>query len=322
MEQKNKTICIIVPYFGKWPKYFSYFLESCKFNSKINWLFYTDCKIPEFYPKNVKFICATLNDFDKLASQKINLKINITYSYKLCDFKPIYGHIFEEYLKDFDFWGYSDIDLIFGNIRKFLTDEILENNDIITTYKNFVAGPLTIFKNTDKTRFLYQKSNDFKKVLTSQEIFNFDESNFVFNKNIFLTNERIGKNGIESITHLIANNKDLKIFAEDLILNIKPEDKGEIKFNNGKLIDISSGSEIFAVHFLFIRVNKEIYLPKIKKEGNFLISSCGIYYNKLSSLKRFFIFKKINILNILKVRVGIFLQKFFPKIYYFVKKQK
>jgi len=32
------------------------------------------------------------------------------------------------------FWGYCDIDLIFGNIRAFMTDELLNEYDIIKSH--------------------------------------------------------------------------------------------------------------------------------------------------------------------------------------------
>lgn len=37
--------------------------------------------------------------------------------------------MFQEYIKDYDFWGHCDADLIFGDIRKFVTDDILNKYD-------------------------------------------------------------------------------------------------------------------------------------------------------------------------------------------------
>jgi phosphoribosylformimino-5-aminoimidazole carboxamide ribonucleotide (ProFAR) isomerase len=34
-----KKICFVIPYFGKWPNCFKFFLKSCEFNQTINWLF-------------------------------------------------------------------------------------------------------------------------------------------------------------------------------------------------------------------------------------------------------------------------------------------
>jgi hypothetical protein len=35
-----------------------------------------------------------------------------------------YGEIFANELHEYDFWGFSDIDLIWGNIRNFYTEEL------------------------------------------------------------------------------------------------------------------------------------------------------------------------------------------------------
>ena len=45
---------------------------------------------------------------------------------------------------EYDFWGYCDIDLIFGNIRKFITDDILDKYDKILS-----RGHFTLFRNKD-----------------------------------------------------------------------------------------------------------------------------------------------------------------------------
>ena len=55
------------------------------------------------------------------------LNINLRSPYKLCDLKPAYGYIFNNLLKDFDYWGYSDLDLLFGNLDELLK-KINDNN--------------------------------------------------------------------------------------------------------------------------------------------------------------------------------------------------
>ena len=89
-------IAIIMPYFGKWPKWMSFFLKSCETNKDFNWILYTDCGKPEFLPDNVKIIDATLEGFNDLASTKLGMEIQIKSSYKLCELKPAYGIIFSD----------------------------------------------------------------------------------------------------------------------------------------------------------------------------------------------------------------------------------
>src|SRR5882724_11438458 len=125
MKQK-KTIGFINCYFGKLPWYFNYFIHSCKYNPTVDFFIITDDKTYlKPLPPNVKLIYNSLEGVSRHASEKMGFPISIPYGYKLCDFKPAYGFIFSELLHGYDFWGHTDIDIIFGNIRDFITDERL-----------------------------------------------------------------------------------------------------------------------------------------------------------------------------------------------------
>ena len=157
-------ILIIIPYFGTWPLWIKYFLQSCAYNSSIHWLLYTDCTKPTHYPNNIRFESKNLDDFNTLASEKLDFGIEINYPYKICDLKPAFGQIFSDYLDDYDFWGYADLDLIFGNISSFLTDDLLEMYDVISVRENYLAGHFTLYRNTGIINDLYTKSNKYKQI--------------------------------------------------------------------------------------------------------------------------------------------------------------
>lgn len=69
-------------------------------------------------PQNVKIIYKTLEEIKASAFQKLGFKVNIDYPYKLCDFKPAYGFLFPEIIKDYDFWTQSDLDIIVSWLEK------------------------------------------------------------------------------------------------------------------------------------------------------------------------------------------------------------
>lgn len=102
-------------------------------------------------------------------------------AYKLCDFRPAYGYIFEYLIKGFDYWGYCDIDLIYGDIRKYLPKNMYEYP------KLFTLGHFTLIKNEPRynTACMSRISgeNYYKKVFTQDRPFNFDEE-FNTKKNI------------------------------------------------------------------------------------------------------------------------------------------
>ena len=64
-----------------------------------------------------------ISDFSKRAQEKLGLKSTITmeWYYKLCDFKPVLAYLYPEFAPEdrYKYWGYADMDLIWGNFSKF-----------------------------------------------------------------------------------------------------------------------------------------------------------------------------------------------------------
>ena len=131
MISPKKTIKIINPYYGKWPVWFPMFLLACGHNPKFQFVIPTDCDIPNKFPKNVQFIKSTLSDFEELASSTLNFPVSLSRPYKMCDFRPAFGLMYKDILRDADFWGHCDLDVIWGDIGKIITDDVLDSNDII-----------------------------------------------------------------------------------------------------------------------------------------------------------------------------------------------
>lgn len=167
-------VVLIIPYFGKFPNYFDLFLKSCKKNSDFTWFIFTDNKEVYDYPDNVKKIPMAFDECKNLVKSKFDFDVTLDTYKKLCDYKVAYGYIFEDYIKDFDFWGYCDVDLIWGDLKKFVTDELLQKYD-----KIYSLGHLTLYRNSfENNRVFMKKLNGrfrYKEVFTSPEGFAFDE---------------------------------------------------------------------------------------------------------------------------------------------------
>lgn len=168
-------IAIIMIYFGKVPDYFQLYLNSCKKNSEIDWIFFTDDKREFDYPRNVKTYYMSKNEMQSFIESRLKIKIDIEYSYKFCDFRPAYGEIFEAYLKEYNYWGFCDIDMIFGDLSL-----IINNLDIMDNDKILQNGHLTIFKNTKEINSRYKLDYDgpsYREVFSNRNHFGFDETN-------------------------------------------------------------------------------------------------------------------------------------------------
>ena len=113
-------IMIFSVYFGKLPNYFELWIKSCEKNTNIQFRVITDDRRGYLLPSNVSIEYMTFESFRDKVQKCFDFEISLNVPYKLCDFKPAYGYIFEEYLKGYDYWGYADLDMIFGDITRFL----------------------------------------------------------------------------------------------------------------------------------------------------------------------------------------------------------
>jgi len=238
-----KKIVILVVYFGEWPKWFRIFLETCRHNERIEWMFFTDCKVPKSTPDNAKFEKMTLKEFEDLASSKTGIGANIERPYKVCDFRPAFAKIFEDYIVDYDFWGWGDIDVLYGNLNHIFDPRNLKKYDIISVRRRRTAGAMTVFKNTEDMKMLFKKSPDYKRVFGSSVGYAFDESGKFKDRSVFSITDVINKYRKEmNIRHLFW----------DYAKNSSKLGNGsiDIYWENGRMYDVKQGGEVFLYHFL------------------------------------------------------------------------
>lgn len=177
-----KKIRLIIPYFGKLPKFFPYFLLTTKRNEKIDFLIYTDQKVEQFEvlnAKNIEFVTLPFDDLRKKVQSKFDFEISLKTPYKLCDYKVAYGFIFEEELKEYDYWGFCDTDVLLGDIYQFLEEHSFFTSD----YARYgLLGHLQIFKNEKEVNRIFMSGKgshyrlDYHNVFTSEQNFIFDEA--------------------------------------------------------------------------------------------------------------------------------------------------
>ena len=204
MEKTANRIIFIITYIGEYPWYFPYFIHSCRYNPTIDFLIFSDNSTPNLdLPANVNIVPYTIEQFKTDATKVLGFDIAIQTGYKLCDFKPAYGHIFVDYISEYDFWGYCDVDVIFGNIRSFMTDELLNDYDIISARHDYLTGCFALYRNTPYFRELFTRSKNYRNVYTQSRYVFFDETNFAFEafeKGLHYTQIRTE---IESMTHVV-----------------------------------------------------------------------------------------------------------------------
>lgn len=171
---QNKKIAIVRPFFQqgdtKWPQYFDMFLVSCRYNPTVDFIIPTDDEFPEEYKAdNIKIIKTTFPELMERINALHGTHMKLSGPHKLGEMKPLMGKIFVEELKEYDFWGFCDFDLIFGNIRHFMTDDLLDKYDHL-----MVAGHFQLHRNSEDGRNYYllegsDKTRTFKAVVDNLE---------------------------------------------------------------------------------------------------------------------------------------------------------
>lgn len=210
----TNSCVLILPYFGTFSNYFPLFLRSCGVNSSVDFLVFTDDTTPYDYPVNVRVVSMTFDEFKANAERKLGFEPCLPSPYKLCDFKPSYGLLFEEYLTGYNYWGHCDCDLIFGDLGRLLMPVLDQGYD-----KVFAAGHLTLYRNTPENNRRFMKSlhgrEIYREAFTTPSIYVFDE-----NVACRMNPDRLN-------VHTIFREEGARMFEEDLSFNVSPK-KGTI----------------------------------------------------------------------------------------------
>jgi hypothetical protein len=243
-------IGMVYCYFGKWPKYFSIFLKTCRANPDLDFIFFSNCEIePRLLAPNIRYIHFTLAQFNDLATQRLGFPVNVCNPYKLCDFKPAYGYIFERYLTAYDFWGFGDIDIVLGNIKKFISDADLQQHDIISVRKEYISGFFSIFRNTTPATRLFMKSKDWQAVFQDTRNHCFDECNYAFDhlwrgNSILTANTKI--QSMTEVAILEQRDNNLRVRWTTIV----EEGFGYFQWKDGTITNAVSNNEFMLLHLI------------------------------------------------------------------------
>ena len=168
-----KSAVLILPYFGKFPDIFPLFLKTAAKNPNINFLIISDSEENIDYPGNVIVLSQTFSEFRELMEKRLGQTIVLEKPYKLCDYKPVYGYVLSEQIKQYDYWGYCDCDLIWGDLYSFIEPLMEKGYD-----KIFASGHLTLYRNTQENNELFRTLDEgelFSKISKDNQIYWFDE---------------------------------------------------------------------------------------------------------------------------------------------------
>ena len=113
------------------------------------------------------------SDFQIITQKAFDFQITLDRPYKLCEYKQAYGFILQDYIKGYDFWGFGDLDLVYGDLRSFFTEKVLSHKFLLGW------GHLTLLHNDEDTNTYFMKQvagyQNYKDAFTTSKITFFDE---------------------------------------------------------------------------------------------------------------------------------------------------
>ncbi len=258
-----QRICLISCFIGKLPDYLIYFTGSCKNNPDVDFLVLNDSIKNSYSDGNIRFQKADLNEISNLISEKLKTGIRLQSAWKLNEVKPLFGLLFQEELKRYDFWGWCDIDIVWGNIRNFLNDKTLNSYDIITTKKNWTAGHFVLFRNNETTRYLFNRNKKIIELLNSEKYLAFEESCHRWNGEIF-SPEYLEQNSMPVSMFDIVKDAEKKGEARCRFEDIIREHPQPVNYvyRNKQLFDLTTGQEFMYYHLITVKKIWRFYIPE------------------------------------------------------------
>jgi hypothetical protein len=179
-NQGHPSIAIVSTHFGRAPAWLPAFMLSCRENPDISWLIYTDIHVDGPVPPNVHVKPMQLAEFNRRCSDTLGVRVNVqsTFLKKLSDLKPAYGLVFADDLRSFDFWAYSELDVIWGDIRYFMTDGLLADHDLLSASHYKLCGHFTLWRNIDRMNRMFEIVPDALQIMADPRHFRLDERPF------------------------------------------------------------------------------------------------------------------------------------------------
>lgn len=136
---------MICPYFGELPEWFDKF------------------ELPRGY---TLLLDQDLESFKERVKEKLGIEYpGLPGTGKVWDYRCALGYLYEEEIKGYDFWGHVDFDVVFGNVDKYVPDELLNDLDLYSTHNTYVCGCFSLYRNSPEVNHLFLRGDWYENMI-------------------------------------------------------------------------------------------------------------------------------------------------------------
>lgn len=140
-------VALLVIWLGPPPSYLTAFLRSCNSNRDFDWLIFADWNAAQLeLPPNVRLFHASRARIVARCFRTLGFVPRLDDWNKLCDLRPHYFRMFARELSGYEFWGFCDLDCVWGDLNAAYGAPIRAGVDVITSRAGVLAGHFTVVR--------------------------------------------------------------------------------------------------------------------------------------------------------------------------------
>jgi hypothetical protein len=168
---------LLLPYFGSFGPWFPMYLQSLAKQRTLDLLLLSDC-VPPDLPVNARRVAMSFDEFRSLANTRLDTPVRLHRVRNICDLRPTYGLILEEFTGGYEYWAFGDEDVLYGDLDRMLAPQLDGTADLVVPGTSGKSGHLTLVKNAMRTNELAMTDPAYPDVLISQEHWAYDETSW------------------------------------------------------------------------------------------------------------------------------------------------
>ena len=262
---------LIIPYFGQFGPWFGLYLHSLARQRTIDLLLLSDTEPPPL-PDNARRVEMTFERLRELANARLPLPVRLERMRNICDLRPAYGIVFEEFTRGYEYWAFGDEDVLYGDVDKMLAPHLDGNVDLVVPARNGKSGHLTIIRNRRRTNELALGDPAYKGVLVSREHWAYDETSWRWGSEI---------SSFHKVMTEAEARGDLSIRWDIPRVTGVPQ-RGRWFVYDGRAIHEDTGREILYYHWGRMRHRRVDWPTAEAARGGFAFDRYGFYDPRLT----------------------------------------
>ena len=135
---------LICPYFGEFPSWMAHYWVNA---SRL-----ADHGYTIFVPQDE-------DDFRARVRAKMGIECPPMWGTgNVWDFRPALAELYDDVVEEYDWWGHTDFDCVYGRVENYMTPQYLDGVDIYANHHDYICGAWTLYRNTEVVNSLFRES--------------------------------------------------------------------------------------------------------------------------------------------------------------------